>query len=170
MESVNADSTKNAKDDSTPKNDDSKRRDNAVADDSPTNNGIEGGDSDDLIKSISRNSSSSSRHVSRSSMIDSLIGFGLSGGALDKEELKKRISMPEYIRIALRRTINSRNVDAGVVSASLLKSEEVDPPEFPIVVFINSRSGGRHGPELKLRLQQLMSEEQVVFPFPLLIL
>ncbi|KAJ8434621.1 hypothetical protein Cgig2_033107 [Carnegiea gigantea] len=150
MESIGADSTKNAQDDSPPKNDDSTTKENAVADDSPTNIGNEGGDS-----------SGSSRHVSRSSMIDSLIGLGLSGGGLGKEELKKRISMPEYIRIALRRTINSRNVEAGVVSASLLKSEEVDPPEGPIVVFINSRSGGRHGPELKLRLQHLMSEEQV---------
>jgi hypothetical protein len=28
-------------------------------------------------------------------------------------------------------------------------------------VFVNSRSGGRHGPELKVRLHELITEEQV---------
>ena len=31
----------------------------------------------------------------------------------------------------------------------------------PLVVFVNSRSGGRHGPELKVRLHELITEEQV---------
>jgi hypothetical protein len=31
----------------------------------------------------------------------------------------------------------------------------------PVVVFVNSKSGGRHGPELKVRLHELISEEQV---------
>ncbi|KAJ8751241.1 hypothetical protein K2173_016422 [Erythroxylum novogranatense] len=31
----------------------------------------------------------------------------------------------------------------------------------PMVVFINSKSGGHHGPKLKERLKQLMGEEQV---------
>jgi hypothetical protein len=38
-----------------------------------------------------------------------------------------------------------------------------------MVVFVNSKSGGRHGPELKLRLHELISEEQVMtsrFPRP----
>ncbi|KAK8968062.1 Diacylglycerol kinase 7 [Platanthera guangdongensis] len=39
--------------------------------------------------------------------------------------------------------------------------EEVDPPETPMVVFVNSRSGGRHGPELTSRLQELIGEDQV---------
>ena len=69
--------------------------------------------------------------------------------------------MPQYLRVAIRRAINAKDVDAGVNSADLLAADGVDPPESPLVVFINSRSGGRHGPELKERLQQLMGEEQV---------
>ncbi|KAJ8422769.1 hypothetical protein Cgig2_003762 [Carnegiea gigantea] len=101
------------------------------------------------------------RVAARSSLIDSLKGCGLSGIRVDKEELRRRISMPQYLRVAIRRAINAKDVDAGVNSADLLASDGVDPPESPLVVFINSRSGGRHGPELKERLQQLMGEEQV---------
>lgn len=101
------------------------------------------------------------RVAARSSLIDSLKGCGLSGIRVDKEELRRRISMPQYLRVAIRRAINAKDVDAGVNSADLLAAAGVDPPESPLVVFINSRSGGRHGPELKERLQQLMGEEQV---------
>ncbi|KAK9705803.1 hypothetical protein RND81_07G082900 [Saponaria officinalis] len=113
---------------------------------------------------MERPSSSTSSEASeaRLSMIDSLRGCGLSGIRVDKEELRRRISIPQYIRLAVRRAIYSKDVGAGVDSADLLASEEVDcPPDCPMVVFVNSRSGGRHGPELKLRLQDLMGEEQV---------
>ncbi|KAH9624407.1 hypothetical protein KSS87_023713 [Heliosperma pusillum] len=69
--------------------------------------------------------------------------------------------MPQYLRLAIRRAINSKDIGAGVESADLLAADEVDyPPEYPMIVFVNSKSGGRHGPRLKLRLQQLMGEEQ----------
>ncbi|KAK9715538.1 hypothetical protein RND81_06G171500 [Saponaria officinalis] len=100
--------------------------------------------------------------AARSSMIESLRGCGLTGMRIDKEELRRKISIPHYLRLSIRRAINSKNVGAGVDSADLLGAEVVDGgPESPMVVFVNSRSGGRHGPELKLRLQQLMGEEQV---------
>ncbi|KAH9618393.1 hypothetical protein KSS87_019926 [Heliosperma pusillum] len=93
----------------------------------------------------------------RTAMMDSFRGL-----RVDREELRRRISIPQYLRLAIRRAIYSKDVAAGVDSADLLAADEVDiPPEGPMVVFINSRSGGRHGPELKLRLQQLMGEEQV---------
>lgn len=101
------------------------------------------------------------RVAARSSLIDSFKGCGLSGIGVDKEELKKRISMPQYLLLAIRKAINAKDPRAGVNSVDLLAAERVDPPECPLVVFINSRSGGRHGPELKERLQQLMGEEQV---------
>lgn len=97
-------------------------------------------------------------------MIDSLRGCGLSGIRIDKEDLRRRILIPKYLRLAMRRAINSKDISSGVDSADLVAAEEVHlPPESPMVVFINSRSGGRHGPDLMLRLQQLMGEEQVYY-------
>jgi len=110
---------------------------------------------------VAEDAADPTRVAARSSLIDSLKGCGLSGIRVDKEELRKRISMPQYLRVAIKRAINAKDVDAGVNSADLLAADAVDPPECPLVVFINSRSGGRHGPELKERLQQLMGEEQV---------
>ncbi|KAE8796899.1 diacylglycerol kinase 3-like [Hordeum vulgare] len=42
--------------------------------------------------------------------------------------------------------------------AALIGGEVVTP----MVVFVNSKSGGRHGPELKVRLHELISKEQVM--------
>ncbi|GAB2291500.1 Diacylglycerol kinase 4 [Dionaea muscipula] len=99
----------------------------------------------------------------RSSVIDSFRGYGLTvnGMRIDKEDLRRKISMPQYLRLAIRRALNSKDVAAATDSTSLLDSEGVDPPESPLVVFINSRSGGRRGPELMQRLQHLIGEEQV---------
>ncbi|GER38042.1 diacylglycerol kinase family protein [Striga asiatica] len=102
----------------------------------------------------------------RSSVIDSLRGCTLSGVRIPKEELKMKITCPEYIRLAMREAIRTKDVeDTGVLkfydAARAEGAEAADPPEFPLVVFINSKSGGRHGPELKARLQELMGEEQV---------
>lgn len=110
---------------------------------------------------------SSARIVpARSSMIESIRGCGLSGVRIDKESLKRKLLIPHYLRHAIRESIMSKD-PAGVVERYLnngeLKARE-EAPEGPMVVFINSRSGGRHGPELKQRLQQLMGEEQVI-PF-----
>ncbi|KAL3643192.1 Diacylglycerol kinase 7 [Castilleja foliolosa] len=102
----------------------------------------------------------------RSSMIDSLRGFTLAGARIDKEELRKKITFPAYLRKAMREAIQSKNANAtGVArlyeSAHAEGAEPVEPAEWPVVVFINSKSGGRHGPELKARLEELMAEEQV---------
>ncbi|CAA0819400.1 Diacylglycerol kinase 4 [Striga hermonthica] len=102
----------------------------------------------------------------RSSVIDSLRGCTLSGVRIPKEELKMKITCPEYIRLAMREAIRTKDVeDTGVLkfydAARAEGAEAAEPPEFPLVVFINSKSGGRHGPELKARLQELMGEEQV---------
>lgn len=113
----------------------------------------------------SSRTSTSTSTTARSSMIDSLRGCGLSGIRIDKEDLRTRISIPQYLRLAMRRAINSKDVHStDIDSTDLLAAETPEvhlPPISPMVVFINSRSGGRHGPELKLRLQQLMGEEQV---------
>ncbi|KAI4335464.1 hypothetical protein L6164_014108 [Bauhinia variegata] len=98
----------------------------------------------------------------RSSVIESFRACGLSGIRIDKEELKKKLMMPQYLRLAMRDCIRLQDRTAGESRFIRDKGdEEIKAPETPMVVFINPRSGGRHGPMLKERLQLLMSEEQV---------
>ncbi|CAL1402584.1 unnamed protein product [Linum trigynum] len=97
-------------------------------------------------------SSTTTRIVaSRSSVIDSLRGCGLSGVRIDKEVLRKKLVMPEYLRRAVVDAIRSKDAaeacDRHHNSAELKVPE--DAPQCPMVVFINSKSGGRHGPVLK---------------------
>ncbi|CAK7344650.1 unnamed protein product [Dovyalis caffra] len=100
--------------------------------------------------------------ASRSSVIESIRGCGLSGIRVNKEELKRKLSIPKYLRHAIRDSIKSKDVNATVERYREGNSSgREEAPEGPMVVFVNSRSGGRHGPELKERLQQLMGSEQV---------
>ncbi|XVE63416.1 hypothetical protein DITRI_Ditri07aG0018800 [Diplodiscus trichospermus] len=108
--------------------------------------------------------SSTARIVSRSSMIESIRACGLSslsGVRIDKEELRRRVLIPQYVRLAMQDSIRKKDVDGGDLHFHLRGSDDVPCTETPIVVFINPRSGGRHGPVLKERLQELISEEQV---------
>ncbi|KAL9326016.1 hypothetical protein ACSQ67_006661 [Phaseolus vulgaris] len=98
----------------------------------------------------------------RSSIVESFRGCGLSGIRIDKDELKKQLTMPQYLRYAMRDSIRLQDPAAGESRyINRADGEDSAAPPCPMVVFINSRSGGRHGPALKERLQQLMSEEQV---------
>lgn len=100
----------------------------------------------------------------RSSVIESFRACGLSGLRIDKEVLKQKLTMPEYLRFAMRDCIRLQDPTAGESHFRRNKGAgNVEPPEAPMVVFINPKSGGRHGPVLKERLQYLMSEEQVIF-------
>ncbi|KAK9275424.1 hypothetical protein L1049_022688 [Liquidambar formosana] len=101
----------------------------------------------------------STRITARTSVIESFRGCGLSGIRIDKEDLKRKILMPQYLRLAMRDSIRSKDTSAG--DRHLNGSGTVDPCDSPMVVFINSHSGGRYGPVLKERLQELMGEEQV---------
>ncbi|CAJ2649695.1 diacylglycerol kinase 7-like [Trifolium pratense] len=98
----------------------------------------------------------------RSSIVESIRGCGLSGMRIDKEDLKKQLTMPQYLRFAMRDSIRLQDPTAGEPRyRNRADGEDSAVPSSPMVVFINPRSGGRHGPALKERLQQLMSEEQV---------
>ncbi|PKI59867.1 hypothetical protein CRG98_019749, partial [Punica granatum] len=114
-----------------------------------------------------RSPGESARSGARSSVIDSIRGCGLKGMKIDKEELRMRLMMPKYLRIAMRNSIRFQDPNSGLEKGQLSvaetagEAEPPQPPECPIVVFINSKSGGRHGHELKLRLHQLIAEEQV---------
>lgn len=73
--------------------------------------------------------------------------------------------MPEYLRLAIREAIQSKDVNTVRRHLDMAYAAGADipqPTEAPIIVFINSKSGGRHGPQLKARLQELMGEEQVI--------
>ncbi|KAJ4958228.1 hypothetical protein NE237_025339 [Protea cynaroides] len=102
----------------------------------------------------------STRVAARSSLVDSFRGCGLKGMRIVKEDLKKRILIPEYLRLAMRDSIRFKNPNAGQEHVGDLKEEVA--PEAPMVVFVNSKSGGRHGTVLKGRLQELMGVEQVL--------
>ncbi|XP_057786458.1 diacylglycerol kinase 3-like [Salvia miltiorrhiza] len=99
----------------------------------------------------------------RSSLIGSLRGFTLSGVRVNKEDLQKKITFPEYLRRAITEAIRAKDAAAAAVLQHYesARGDGAPPAEWPVVVFINSKSGGRHGPKLKARLQELMGEEQV---------
>lgn len=102
--------------------------------------------------------------AARSSIWDSIRGFGSAGMRIDKEELRRMIVMPEYLRVAMAMSVRAKDWNVGLLAASSIKNRNDDEqaaPEAPIVVFVNSRSGGRHGLALKVWLQKLMTEEQV---------
>lgn len=125
--------------------------------DSPTSRG--GGDS-------------TTRIAARSSMIESFKGCGLTGLRIDKEELGKKLRMPQYLRFAMRDSIRLQDPSAGesrlpgansISGSAFVPEDDGGSPESPMVVFINPQSGGRHGRLLKERLQMLISEEQVLY-------
>ncbi|KAL8189524.1 hypothetical protein R6Q57_029090 [Mikania cordata] len=101
---------------------------------------------------------------SKSSVIESIKGCSLSGVRIPKDELRRKITMPEYLRFAIRNAIAAKDIDAGKHHSDEACNGDTTPlvaPESPLVVFVNSKSGGRHGSELKSRLQDFMGEEQV---------
>ncbi|KAI3961495.1 hypothetical protein MKX01_001231 [Papaver californicum] len=107
---------------------------------------------------------SKTRIASRSSLIDS-IGCGLNGvSIIDEEELKHKILIPKYLRVAMCEAIQTKNPNVGFqenAAAAGDKNGENEVPEAPMVVFVNSKSGGRKGSALQQILQEFISEEQV---------
>jgi diacylglycerol kinase (ATP) len=102
--------------------------------------------------------------ASRVSIWESLKGCGIFHKEIAKEELRHKVVMPKYLRVAMRTASMTKDVTAAVAAASSAVVGDEEPmvaPEAPLVVFVNSKSGGRHGPELKERLHELISIEQV---------
>ncbi|KQK01072.1 diacylglycerol kinase 3 [Brachypodium distachyon] len=101
----------------------------------------------------------------RVSIWESVRACGVWGKEVDKAELQRQVVMPLYARRAVAAAVAAKDEAAGVAAAAAAKGEEVEGDEVavvtPIVVFVNSKSGGRHGPELKVRLHELISKEQV---------
>ncbi|ONK69652.1 uncharacterized protein A4U43_C05F25310 [Asparagus officinalis] len=100
--------------------------------------------------------------AARSSILDSVRACGVIAGAkIDKEELRRRITIPEYLRRAMKEAVMEQTTSATASKAGVVEELGQESPEAPIVVFVNSKSGGRHGKALLERLQELMGEEQV---------
>lgn len=86
-------------------------------------------------------------------------GLCLLGWNINTEELRRLTVIPEYLRIAMAEAVRSK---VFVYEERRHKGNGKEKsPEAPLVVFINSKSGGRLGPKLKNQLQELISQEQV---------
>ncbi|XP_006648028.2 diacylglycerol kinase 7-like [Oryza brachyantha] len=105
----------------------------------------------------------------RASIWESVRACGVWGKEVDKAELRRQVVMPLYARRAVAAAVKAKDEAAGVAAAGEKGRGEEGEVEVeveaeavtPVVVFVNSRSGGRHGPELKVRLHELINEEQV---------
>ncbi|XP_044962399.1 diacylglycerol kinase 4-like isoform X2 [Hordeum vulgare subsp. vulgare] len=100
-------------------------------------------------------------------------GFGrAASSAFEKEDLRLRVALPQRLRDALHASLKARDPSAGAFA--LVEAPGIgtaanpwfalapeDAPENPLVAFVNPRSGGRLGPVLKSRLQELLGEDQV---------
>ncbi|KAI0497009.1 hypothetical protein KFK09_023337 [Dendrobium nobile] len=116
------------------------------------------------------NAETPARVSSRASMVDRFKGCGVAAGLrVDWDDLRRRILIPGRLRAAIVEAMRSKDPVASARAAaedmtgvSTLGSGWIDVcPEAPIVVFVNSRSGGRLGPIVKGRLIELIGQEQV---------
>ncbi|KAL1217506.1 Diacylglycerol kinase 4 [Cardamine amara subsp. amara] len=106
------------------------------------------------------------RMIPRHSSLDSFgamkvsLLVNLASIRVSKEELRQRVMLPKYLRLAIRDSI-LRKDDSSSSVAPPLDNNNYLTPEVPLIVFVNPKSGGRQGPLIKERLQNLISEEQV---------
>ncbi|VFQ87940.1 unnamed protein product [Cuscuta campestris] len=86
-----------------------------------------------------RTAESGSRSSGRASVIDSIRGCTLAGARIPKEELRRRITMPEYLRLAMRVAIQAKDVDSAKQhfdAAHAEGAQQPDPPEGLIEIKI----------------------------------
>lgn len=105
------------------------------------------------------------RMIPRHSSLDSFGGMkvsllvNLASIRVSKQELRQRVMLPKYLRLAIRDCILRKDDSSSAASSSVDNNDLT--PEVPLIVFVNPKSGGRQGPLIKERLQNLISEEQV---------
>ncbi|AED96936.1 diacylglycerol kinase 4 [Arabidopsis thaliana] len=120
------------------------------------------------MESPSIGDSLTARMIPRHSSLDSFgamkvsLLVNLASIRVSKAELRQRVMLPQYLRIAIRDCILRKDdsFDASSSVAPPLENNALTP-EVPLMVFVNPKSGGRQGPLIKERLQNLISEEQV---------
>ncbi|CAL9082864.1 unnamed protein product [Musa acuminata var. zebrina] len=113
------------------------------------------------VESVASSSTPSRTASSSSSIVESIRGCGLPGLRVGRGDLRRRVLIPDRLLAGMVEAVRSRNLCAAEVAALEGGHGEEDAPEAPLVVFVNSRSGKRHGPVLKSRLQELIGEDQV---------
>lgn len=120
------------------------------------------------------NAETPARFSARASIVEAFKGCGIVAGLrVDWDDLRRRILIPGWLRAAMAEAMRGKDPVSSARAAaestkgvSTLGSGWIDvPPEAPIVVFVNSRSGGRLGPIVKGRLLELIGQEQVALPF-----
>lgn len=77
---------------------------------------------------------------------------------ISNHDCRKIVAIPEYIAEAMANAVSSKDANMNVVPPQ-------DPilctPQCPILIFINSRSGGQLGPDILIHLSELISPLQV---------
>lgn len=73
-------------------------------------------------------------------------------------ELKKMVMIPEYLA---KDMVNAVDTQGAAYPEGPPGGAVNEAPTCPLLVFINSRSGGRLGPELKTHFIELISPHQV---------
>lgn len=71
------------------------------------------------------------------------------------------MAIPGRITMAMKEAAAIKDTVGAAIAAAAAEMEVEELPEAPVVVFVNAKSGGRHGPMLKDRLQHLIGEDQV---------
>jgi hypothetical protein len=97
------------------------------------------------------------------SLIDSLSQCRMDiVGGINKENLHQRVKIPQRLCTTMLEAMWMEST-AHVAEYIDYMAEAEEPPENPLVVFVNCKSGGRNGAILKGRLQELIGEAQVGF-------
>ncbi|KAG7534619.1 Diacylglycerol kinase catalytic domain [Arabidopsis thaliana x Arabidopsis arenosa] len=119
------------------------------------------------MESPSIGDSVTARMIPRHSSLDSFgamkvsLLVNLASIRVSKAELRQRVMLPKYLRIAIRDCILRKDDSFAASSSVAPPLDNAFTPEVPLMVFVNPKSGGRQGPLIKERLQNLISEEQV---------
>lgn len=74
------------------------------------------------------------------------------------DELRAMVVIPDYLS---RDMANAVATEGTATPEGPREGEKTEAPSSPILVFINSRSGGRLGPELMVHFEDLISHNQV---------
>jgi diacylglycerol kinase (ATP) len=72
---------------------------------------------------------------------------------IDKDELRKRLIIPKYLKISMVEAV--RNNEVVFDEDQHCWDDTNTALKVVVILFVNSKSGGRRGPTLKARLPKL---------------
>jgi diacylglycerol kinase (ATP) len=82
----------------------------------------------------------------------------LVGLRIDKDELRKRLIIPEYLKISMVEVV--RNNEVVFDEDQHCWDNTNTALKAAVIVFVNSKSIGRRGPTLKAHLQKLSAKSR----------